>query len=47
MEINLLREMVTVLSFAAFVGVVAYAVKPGNGERFAKAAQLPPDEEGK
>ena len=45
-DIDLLRTLVTVLSFAAFMGVGVYAVKPGNGERFAKAAQLPPDEEG-
>jgi cytochrome c oxidase cbb3-type subunit IV len=46
-DINLLREAVTVASFAAFLGVVAFAVRPRNGKRFEEAAQLPPDEEGK
>ena len=42
--IDLLREAVTVLSFASFVGIVAYAVHPANRERFEKAARLPLDE---
>ena len=44
MDIDLLREAVTVLSFASFVGIVAWAVHPGNKERFEKAARLPLDE---
>ena len=44
MDINLMREAVTVASFAAFIGVVAYALHPRNKERFDRAAQLPPDE---
>ena len=44
MEINLLREMVTVLSFTTFLGIVAYAVYPGNKERFEEAARLPLDD---
>ena len=47
MDITLLREALTVVSFATFLGIVWYAVKPGNGPYFDKAAQLPPDEEGK
>ena len=47
MDINLLREAVTVVSFAVFMGIVWYAVKPGNGAYFDRAAQLPPDEEGR
>ena len=47
MDINLVRELVTVLSFAAFVAIVAYAVLPGNKRRFDEAARLPFDEEGK
>jgi len=39
--INLLRIAVTVLSFAAFTGVVVYAVHPRNGKRFDEAARLP------
>ena len=45
--INLLREAVTVLSFAAFIGIVAYAVNPRNRARFEEAARLPADEDGK
>ena len=47
MDINLLREVVTVLSFAAFIGVVIYAAHPANRARFAEAARLPADEEGR
>ena len=47
MDINLLREAVTVLSFVAFLGVVAYAVHPANRARFDDAARLPADEEGR
>jgi cytochrome c oxidase cbb3-type subunit 4 len=45
MEINLLREAMTVVSFAAFIGVVAYALHPGNRRRFEEAARLPFDHE--
>lgn len=38
MDINLLREAVTLASFVSFVGIVAYAVLPANKERFEKAA---------
>ena len=47
MDVNLLREALTVLSFLAFAGVVAYAVHPANRTRFEKAASLPADEEGR
>ena len=47
MDVNLLREALTVLSFLAFAGVVAYAVHPANRARFEKAASLPADEEGR
>ena len=46
MDINLLREAVTVISFTAFLGVVWFAVHPRNGKRFEEAARLPLDEEG-
>ncbi len=46
MDINLLREAVTVLSFAAFLGIVAYAVHPGNRKRFEEAARLALDDDG-
>lgn len=45
MDINLMREAVTVISFAAFVGVVWYAAHPGNQDRFDAAAKLPLDED--
>ena len=45
MEINLLREIVTVVSFATFAAIVAWAVSPGNGKRFEEAARLPLDDE--
>ena len=47
MDINLLREAVTVASFIVFLLIVVFAAYPGNGPRFERAAQLPPDEEGK
>ena len=45
MDINVLREVVTVLSFGSFVAVVFYAVSPKNRQRFDEAARLPFDEE--
>ena len=45
MDINLIRETVTVLSFAAFVAIVAWAVHPGNRRRFDEAARLPVDDD--
>ena len=45
MDINILREAVTVASFAAFLGIVAFAVHPGNRKRFAEAANLPLDDD--
>jgi len=45
MDINVVRELVTVASFLAFVAIVAYAVWPANKERFDDAARLPFDEE--
>ena len=45
MDINILREIVTVASFLAFVGIVAYAYKPRHRARFEEAARLPLDDE--
>lgn len=42
---NLLREATTVVSFAIFVGVIWFAVHPGNRKRFDEAARLPLDED--
>lgn len=44
MDMTLLREVTTVVSFATFVGIVFWAVYPGNKERFEQAARLPLDE---
>ena len=41
MDINILREAVTVAAFAAFLGIVAFAAYPGNKRRFEDAASLP------
>ena len=43
MDINTLREIVTVLSFAAFLGIIAWAWSGRQKSRFAEAAQLPFD----
>ncbi len=45
MDITLIREVVTVISFLTFVGIVWFAVHPGNKKRFEEAARLPLDEE--
>jgi cbb3-type cytochrome oxidase subunit 3 len=45
MDINLLREAVTVASFLAFLGVIGYAMHPGNKKRFDEASRLPLDED--
>jgi len=41
MDINLLREIVTVASFGSFLAIVAYAVSPGNKKGFEEAARIP------
>jgi cytochrome c oxidase cbb3-type subunit 4 len=46
MDVNLLREASTVVSFAVFVGVIWFAVHPGNRKRFDEAARVPLDDEG-
>jgi len=45
MDVNILREAMTVVSFAAFAGVVWFALHPGNGKRFDEAARIPFDDE--
>ena len=44
MDVNLLRIIVTVASFVAFAGIVAFALYPGNKARFAEAARVPLDD---
>ena len=46
LDVNLLREAITVVSFLVFIGIVVFAVHPRNRQRFARAAALPPDEHG-
>lgn len=41
MDINLLRIVMTVASFAVFIGIVWFAVNPRNRARFDDAAHLP------
>ncbi len=41
MDVNELRVVVTLLSFAAFVGIVAWAWSRRNAARFDEAARLP------
>jgi cytochrome c oxidase cbb3-type subunit 4 len=41
MDINTLRSIVTLLAFAAFVGIVVWAWSRRNQARFDEAAQLP------
>ena len=45
MDVNLAREIVTVASFLVFIGIVAWALSPGNRERFDEAARLPLEDE--
>jgi cbb3-type cytochrome oxidase subunit 3 len=45
MDINLLREAVTVASFGTFLAIVVYAVHPANKKRFEEAARLALDDE--
>ena len=41
MDVNLLRIVVTVVSFLVFIGIVVFAVHPGNRKRFEAAERLP------
>jgi len=41
MDINLLRSLVTVAAFAAFVGIVWWAYAPARKPRFERDALLP------
>jgi cytochrome c oxidase cbb3-type subunit 4 len=46
MDINTLRILVTVASFAAFVAILAWALAPANRARFESAGRIPHEEEG-
>ena len=45
MDINLMREAVTVLSFLAFLAICAHALRPSNAGRFERAGRLPLDDD--
>ena len=45
MEINTVREIVTVICFAAFVGIVYWAYSARNKTSFDEAARIPFDDE--
>jgi cbb3-type cytochrome oxidase subunit 3 len=38
MDINLLREAITVVSFITFIGILRFALHPANKQRFEEAA---------
>jgi cytochrome c oxidase cbb3-type subunit IV len=41
MDVNDIRNLVTLLSFLIFAGIVKWAVSPRNRARFDEAQQLP------
>lgn len=41
MDINVLRSMVTVVAFIAFIGILVWAYRPSRKMQFDDAAQLP------
>ena len=41
MDINTLRAIVTVATFAVFIGILAWAWSSRNAQRFDEAARLP------
>jgi cytochrome c oxidase cbb3-type subunit 4 len=46
MDINSIRSIVTVAAFVCFVGIFLWAWSSGVREGFARAAQIPFDEDG-
>ena len=43
-DINTLRILITVVAFAAFLGIVWWAYRPAHKSRFERDAMLPFDE---
>ena len=41
MDVNTLRILATLASFATFIGIACWAYARGNGSRFDEAARLP------
>ena len=46
MDLNFVRSMVTVLAFAAFLGIVWWAYAPSRRARFERDGLLPFEEDG-
>ncbi|MGZ5047533.1 MAG: cbb3-type cytochrome oxidase subunit 3 [Usitatibacter sp.] len=45
MDVTFMREAVTVLSFTAFVAILAYVLHPANRKRFDDASRIVFDDE--
>lgn len=45
MDLNLFRAIVTVLAFAAFIGIALWAYSGARRKRFDEAARLPLDDD--
>lgn len=45
MDITLLREVVTVVSFITFIGILRYALHPANKDRFEEAGHVVLDDD--
>ncbi len=45
MDINTLRSIITVVSFAVFIGIVVWAYSDRSKAAFSEAARLPFDED--
>jgi cbb3-type cytochrome oxidase subunit 3 len=46
MDMNLIRVIVTVASFLAFLSILGYVAWPANRRHFDEAARLPFEEDG-
>ena len=45
MELNTLRIIMTLVSFAVFAGIIAWAMAPANRAGFDEAARIPLDDD--
>ena len=41
MDLNTLRIIMTLISFAVFIGIIAWALAPGNRAAFEEASLIP------
>ena len=46
MDINLLREIITVVSFVVFIGILYWACDSMNSKKFDEASLLPLEDDG-